>query len=78
MKRISVTGNRTESEPFLEPMRAKHHSSFLLLAPLTLCCALAPGARAQTPLPDNFNPGANLPVAALAVQAPMRVVKRGE
>ena len=43
-----------------------------------LVCALLPAARAQTPLPDAFNPGANRDVYCLAVQVDGKILVGGE
>ncbi len=48
-----------------------------LIRTAVLLCALLPAARAQTPLPDAFNPGANRDVYCLAVQADGKILVGG-
>ncbi|MCP5523745.1 MAG: hypothetical protein H7A46_19585 [Verrucomicrobiales bacterium] len=72
---------RIESEP---PMNGRFDSSFGLqlsgpaLLTLLFGLALPPDARAQTPLPDDFDPGVDSTVFSLAVQPDGKILVGGD
>lgn len=73
------SASQTEPKPIKDTMKANLGLHFATLAALCAFCLL-PSAflRSQSPLPDDFNPGANGDVNSLAVQADGKILVGGK
>ena len=79
LARAALSARTRQTANFLSPPQRTGMSALRIVLALATGALLftAPMAPAQTPLPDDLNPGANLYVYSLAVQADGKILVGG-